>query len=210
MKVISTNIAEITEVEWRGQRVKTGIYKKPTLDGIFLGKEDVQKDVVVDRRFHGGIDKACYLFSADNYPFWQEKYPNLNWNWGMFGENVTVKGLDEAKIRIGNIYKIGQALVQVSQPREPCYKLGIRFNDQTILKEFISHKKPGTYVRILEEGFVQKDATIELLEESKNTLTIAQFYSLLFTTDKDPKLVQLAIANEALPLYKREAIKKWC
>lgn len=209
MKVIATNIGKPTEVEWNGRTITTGIYKYPVDQPILLQKEDVAKDTVIDRKHHGGIYKACYLFSANNYPFWKEKYPNLNWDWGMFGENLTVKGLDETKIRIGTIYKIGQALVQVTQPREPCYKLGIRFKDQNILKEFISHKKPGTYVSVLEEGLVQKGDTLELVEESKNKLTVAQFYSLLYTKDKDPKLVQLAIENKALPLYKREALKRW-
>ena len=171
--------------------------------------EDVLGDTVVDRKYHGGVHKACYLFSADNYPYWKEKYPHLEWDWGMFGENLTVGGLDESQIRIGSTYKLGTALVQITQPREPCYKLGIRFGDQGILKQFIDHGFPGTYVRVLKPGKVTVGDSMELVEESKSPLTVQQFFNLLFSPTKDRDLVQQAINNPALPLGKREKLKKW-
>jgi MOSC domain-containing protein YiiM len=209
MKVISTNIGKPTEVEWNGKIIETGIFKYPTSDPIFLQKEDVVNDTISDRKHHGGIYKACYLFSSDNYGFWKEKYPDLDWDWGMFGENLTITGLDESQIRIGNIYKIGNALVQVTQPREPCFKLGIRFKNQEVLKQFITHEKPGTYVKILEEGYVTTDDSVELIEESENPLTVKQFYQLLYMRKKDEELVKLAIENTALPLYKRERLQRF-
>ena len=127
----------------------------------------------------------------------------------MFGENLTITGLDESQIRIGNIYKIGNALVQVTQPREPCFKLGIRFKNQEVLKQFITHEKPGTYVKILEEGYVTTDDSVELIEESENPLTVKQFYQLLYMRKKDEELVKLAIENTALPLYKRERLQRF-
>ncbi|MFD2585312.1 MOSC domain-containing protein [Croceitalea marina] len=209
MKVVSTNIGKPTKVLWNGETIETGIYKYPVNEPILLQKEDVAKDAVIDRKHHGGIYKACYLFSADNYDFWKKKYPNLDWDWGMFGENLTVTGLDESKIRIGNIYKIGTALVQVTQPREPCFKLGIRFKDQNILKQFIHNEKPGTYVKILEEGTVTNDADLNLVEQSVNALTVKQFYQLLYMRKKDSALVDLAINNIALPPHKRENLKRY-
>ncbi|MFT4831341.1 MAG: MOSC domain-containing protein YiiM [Psychroserpens sp.] len=209
MKVIATNISKGTTITWHGKEEKTGIFKTPTPAPIFLGKTDVDKDTVVDRKYHGGLDKACYLFSVDEYEYWKKLYPKLTWDWGMFGENLTIKGLDESKIRIGDIYKIGGALVQISQPREPCYKLGIKFEDQNILKQFIDRSHPGTYVRILKEGFVRQGDSAILEEQSKNTLTVQQFYNLLFAKDKSQKLLQLAINNEALPLKKRESLEKY-
>jgi len=209
MQIISTNIAKPKTILWRGQQVKTGIYKTPTTKPIFLGKEDVQGDEVSDRKHHGGEYKACYLFSADHYPYWENLYPNLDWNWGMLGENLTVSGLDETKIYIGDIYKIGTALVQITQPREPCYKFGIKFGTQQVLKQFIQHGRPGTYVKILKEGFVRTNDSIILVESKKNSLTIAQFFNLLFAEDKDLGLLKLAINNEALPEKKREKLKKF-
>ncbi|MDF0708891.1 MOSC domain-containing protein [Flagellimonas okinawensis] len=209
MKVISTNLGKHTKIIWNDKEIMTGIYKYPVDESLYLDTEDVQGDTVVDRKYHGGTYKACYLFSADNYPYWKEKYPLLDWNWGMFGENLTIEGLNESKIRIGSIYKLGSALVQISQPREPCYKLGVRFGDQRILKEFIDHGHPGTYIRVLEQGNVKNGDVMELVEESTIPLTIQQYYRLLFSTTKDQDVLQRAIDNNALPLAKREKLKKW-
>lgn len=209
MKVISTNLGEPTKINWNGKQTLTGIYKYPVDQPIYLDTEDVQGDTVVDRKYHGGIYKACYLFSADHYDHWKAKYPQLEWDWGMFGENLTVQGLDESQLRIGSTYRLGTALVQISQPREPCYKLGIRFGDQGILKQFIDHGRPGTYIRVLEPGTVSKGDSMELVTASESPLTIAQFYELLFAKEKDQHVLQQALHNEALPLGKREKLQKW-
>ena len=137
MKVISTNTGPKKEVMFRGKPVKTGIYKSPIEEGIFLESEDVKGDQVVDRRFHGGIDKACYLYSFDFYNFWKERYPDLDWQYGMFGENLTVSGLNEKELHIGNQYQVGDAIVEISQPRQPCFKLGIRMGSPKIIREFV-------------------------------------------------------------------------
>src|SRR5690606_8154941 len=110
MKIISTNIGNATTILWRGQEEKTGIYKYPVAEPIYLGTTDVAKDTVTDRKGHAGINKACLIFSADQYPFWKNEYPDLPWDWGIFGENLTVAGLDESVIRVGNVYRIGTAL----------------------------------------------------------------------------------------------------
>ncbi|MGB5667866.1 MAG: MOSC domain-containing protein [Maribacter sp.] len=209
MKIVSTNIGNPTTFLWNGKHEKTGIYKYPTSESLFLGKTDVDKDTVIDRKHHAGEHKACYLFSSDHYGYWKNLYPQLNWDWGMFGENLTVKGMDEAKIRIGDVYKIGTALVQVSQPREPCYKLGIRFGNQEILKQFIDYGHPGTYVRILVEGHVKKGDVLELMEKSKNKLTVKKYYGLLYSKEKDIDIVKLAYNNQSLPDYKRKRLKKY-
>lgn len=209
MKVISTNIGKATTFLWNGEEHRTGIFKYPTSDPLHLEKESVSKDTIVNRKVHGGVHKACYLFSKEQYPYWKNLYPQLDWDWGMFGENLTIEGMDESQIRIGIIYKIGTALVQVSQPREPCYKLGVRFGDQGVLKQFIDHGYPGTYVRVLKEGKVSTGDEFILDTASENPLTVTQFYELLYKREKDPYLVRLALENSALPLYKRERLKKY-
>jgi MOSC domain-containing protein YiiM len=209
MKVISTNIGNPTTITWNGKVEQTGIFKYPTSEALFLGKTDVEKDTVIDRTNHAGINKACYLFSADQYPHWKKLYPQLDWDWGMFGENLTVTGLNEAEIRIGDIYEIGSAMVQVSQPREPCYKLGIRFGTQDIIRQFIEHGFPGTYVRVLEAGKVAVNDELILAERSENKLTVKQFYELLYVKKKDLEIVKLAISNPSLPEYKKARLKKY-
>ena len=209
MKIISTNIGKATTFLWNGREEQTGIFKYPTDEPLFLSKMDVLKDTVIDREHHAGINKACYLFPSDHYPYWKGMYPELNWDWGMFGENLTVEGLDESIMRIGDIYKIGNAIVQVSQPREPCYKLGVRFGNAKILKEFIDYGYSGTYVRILEEGEVKNGDELILQEKSENTLTVKECFQIILTKQKDPVLLQKAINNPSLPEYKRDRLKKY-
>ena len=209
MQVLSTNIGNLTKINWNGKELSTGIFKHPTSSPLVLEIEKVAKDSIADRKVHGGIYKACYLFSAEHYPYWKNRYPDLDWNWGMFGENLSVSGMDESEIRIGDTYKIGSALVQISQPREPCFKLGIRFGTQQILKEFIDYGFPGTYVKILEEGQVSSRDRLTLIQPSVNLLTVQQFFKLLYTKEKDEKIIRLAIENLALPEYKRERLKKY-
>ncbi len=209
MKVISTNIGKPTPITWNGQETTTGIFKLPVKEPITLEKEGVSKDNISDRKVHGGVYKACYLFSADHYPYWKEKYPILDWDWGMFGENLTVEGLDETMLRIGSVYKLGTALVQITQPREPCFKLGLKFGTQDILKQFIDHGFPGTYVKVLEVGQVKSGDALELVEESIDTLSTHQFYKLLFSRTKDRAILEMAVQNEALPPHKRKRLKRF-
>lgn len=209
MHVIATNIGTSTSFIWNGKEEQTGIFKKPVSKPLFLNTNDVSDDTVIDRIHHAGIDKACYLFASDNYPYWKERYPDLDWDWGMFGENLTIKGLDESTLRVGDIYKVGTAVVQISQPREPCYKLGIRFGTQDVLRQFIDHNRPGTYVRILEEGEVKTGDSLELIERSQNTLTTRQFYELMFMREKPKELLALFMNNPSVPQYKKERYKKF-
>ena len=180
MQIISTNIAQPTTIIWNGQEVVSGIFKTPTNQPIFLGKQDVKGDEVTDRIHHGGEFKACYMFSAEQYPYWKNLYPHLNWQFGMLGENLTISGFNESQIMIGNIYKIGNALVQITQPREPCFKFGVKFGTQEVLKQFIDYGYSGTYVRVLEAGLVKTGDEFILIKEAKNSLTITQFFKLIF------------------------------
>lgn len=209
MKVLATNISKPTEIQWNGKSEITGIYKLPVDGPIRLEMSIVADDTIANREVHGGPHKACYLFSSEQYPFWKERYPQLNWNWGMFGENLTLEGMDEAEMRIGDIFSIGEALVQVSQPREPCYKLGIRFGSQNILKEFIEHAYPGTYVRVLREGRVSTGQAVVLQERSANPLTVKQCFELIVSADKSPELLEWAVQNLALPESKRDKLSKY-
>ncbi len=203
MQVISTNIGEPRTIEWRGQEVRTGIFKEPTDQPIQLGLETVIGDEISDRRVHGGVYKACYLFSTDEYPYWKHLYQDLEWNWGMFGENLSIKGLDETKLCIGDTYRLGSAIIQITQPREPCFKLGVKFGTQKVLKKFIEHGRPGTYVRVIEKGIVAKGDTMVLIDRPKELITISQFFELLYSREKDQALLKIAIQNDALPQRKQ-------
>lgn len=209
MKVSSVNLARPARIFWNGKNEYTGIYKIAEDGPITLGKYKVARDCIANRKVHGGLYKACYLFSVDHYPYWKKIYPSLDWQWGMFGENISVENMDEGEMRIGDIYRIGSALVQVTMPREPCYKLGARFGTQKILKEFIEFGYPGAYVRILEVGTVRAGDLVEIMERSVNPITIRQFFQLLYIREKPAEWLRLALENPALPSYKKESLRKF-
>lgn len=183
MKVIATNLGERRQVDWKGTILDTGIFKKP-VDSIVLGKEDVEKDAVIDRRYHGGIDNAVYAYSVDYYPYWKDLYPNLDWDFGMFGENLSIEGMDEACIYVGSSYKVGDAIIEVTKPREPCVKLGMRFNDAKMIKIFWQNHKTGMYFKVLQTGKVQAGDELILIDEKKENNTIAEVYESLKLKNK--------------------------
>ncbi|WP_407557843.1 MOSC domain-containing protein [Winogradskyella sp. 4-2091] len=209
MKVISTNIAQPFTFLWNGNEVTTGIYKKPTDSPIFIGKEQVHGDEVSDKKVHGGEFKACYLFSKNQYPYWQNLYPNLDWSYGMLGENLTISHLNESELIIGDIYKLGEALVQITQPREPCFKFAHKFGTNDVLKQFIDHGYSGTYVRVLEEGFVKNGDDFKLIEHIQGSISIFDFFKLLYTRDKNKDHIKLIENNDALPLQKRQRLQNF-
>lgn len=208
MKVISVNIGKKRSVDWKGKQVETGIFKYAVNHPIFLGKEDVLKDDVVDRKYHGGVDKACYLYSKDHYPFWKEKYPDADTQWGAFGENITIENLDESKIFIGAQYQLGTAKVEISQPRQPCFKLGIRFENPMIVKDFFQSKFPGIYIRILEEGSVNVGDNMTLISSPSDGITVADVHSLFNVNKENKTLGKKAIEENKLAInYKKDLIK---
>ena len=176
MKLISTNIGKRKTIVWRGKELETGIYKYSVDSPIFLGEQDVENDAVVDREFHGGINQAVYGYSAKHYEYFKKLHPNLDWNFGMFGENLTFSDLNEEEITVGNTYKLGECILEATKPREPCFKLGIRFESRKIIKQFWDTTFSGVYFKVLKTGSVKRGAILELIEKQKNTPTIAEVF----------------------------------
>ncbi len=177
MKVVSVNIGERKKVQWKNQEHITGIYKYPVETPIFLDSEDVRGDSVVNRKYHGGILQAAYAYGEQHYAYWKELYPDLDWQYGMFGENLTISNLNEEKIHVGSVYQLGETKVEVTKPRQPCLKLGIRFNDLKVIKQFWNSTKSGLYFKILETGHVKKNDALILLEDKPQNITIAELYA---------------------------------
>ena len=176
MKVVSVNLGEKRVVNYKGKSIETGIFKFPVEQAVFLGEEDVVGDAVIDRRYHGGLEKAVYGYSENHYEYWKSLYPDLDWQYGMFGENLTISNLEETEICIGDTYKLGEVILEVTKPREPCYKLGIRFGNQKIVKEFWNSTKCGVYFKVLQTGNVKNGDTMVLSKKTENTPTIAEVY----------------------------------
>lgn len=208
MKVVSVNIGERKTVTWRGKEVQTGIYKYPVDSAIRLGESDVEGDVVHDRKYHGGTEKACYLYSADHYTFWKEKYPDLDWDYGMFGENISVEGLSESELLIGDILYVGECRVQITQPREPCFKLGIRFNTQKIIKDFINAPFPGFYAKVIETGEVKKGDHVQLSERLHDSIGLLEVWELLYQPNPDHELLDFALNFQHLGESYKSGLRK--
>jgi MOSC domain-containing protein YiiM len=207
MIITSVNIGQAKEVIWNGEPIETGIFKSP-VQKIELERTDVKNDHVIDRRYHGGIDKACYIYSEDHYKYWENLYPNLDYTPGMFGENMTVKGLDESKIMIGDIYRIGGATIQVTQPRQPCFKLGLVFNTQKILKDFINSNFPGIYLKVLEGSIVAKNDSMDLIERQHNTMSVKEIYRLLYDKEPNQDDIQFALSINTLADTCKQSLMK--
>jgi MOSC domain-containing protein YiiM len=176
MKVISVNIGNKKVINYKGREIETGIFKYPATNTIYLGEEDVENDAVIDRKYHGGIDQAVYGYSENNYKYWKQQYPNLDWHFGMFGENLTITNLDETKICVGDTFKLGETILEATKSRQPCMKLGLVFGTQKIVKQFWNTTMCGVYFKVLKTGKVSVNDELVLIKKSENSPTIAEVY----------------------------------
>ena len=137
-----------------------------------VGRLNLEGDRQADLTVHGGVDKAVYAYPSEHYPYWAEKYPKMKIPWGSFGENLTTEGLLEDEVHVGDRFGVGSAEFAVTQPRLPCYKLGLRFGTQAILKTFLHSERSGYYLKVLQEGKVKAGDTIRPIETNESSLTI--------------------------------------
>ena len=144
---------------------------------VFLDLEDVRGDAVCDRVHHGGIEQAVYAYSEKHYAHFKKLHPNLDWDFGMFGENLTIDNLDESQIHVGDTFKVGEAIIEVTKPRQPCMTLGVRFNDMKIVKQFWNSTMSGIYFKILQTGNVQVGDVFEQIKSFPENPTIAAVYT---------------------------------
>lgn len=163
MKVLSVNVGLPRLVEYNGEPVATGIYKKPVAGLVEVGEFNLAGDRQADLRVHGGFDKAVYVYPSEHYEFWRTKLPETEIPFGMFGENLTTLGLVETTVKIGDRFRIGTAEFVVTQPRVPCFKLGIRFNRLDIIKRFAKSGRGGFYLAVEKTGELKAADEIEFL-----------------------------------------------
>lgn len=155
MKIIATNIGERKEVAWKGKKIVTGMYKYPVDRPVFIDTENVKDDAICDTKNHGGIVQAVYAYSYSHYEYWKNLYPDLDWHYGMFGENLTVDEMDETAVFVGDTFKVGEVILEATVQRSPCMKLGVRFNDMNVVKQFWNTTFCGVYFKVLQTGFVK-------------------------------------------------------
>jgi len=199
MKILSINVGLPREVLFRGEIVTTGIFKEPIEGRVKIRKLNLDGDKQADLTVHGGEDKAVYAYPMEHYEYWQHELPNTALPWGMFGENFTTQGLIEDYVNIGDRFHIGSAEMVATQPRMPCYKLGVRFGRMDIVRRFLASGRPGIYFKVLREGAVEAGDSIELLSKDKNHVTIKDIVRLYVKDNKDIETMQRAMRVDALP-----------
>jgi ferredoxin-NADP reductase/MOSC domain-containing protein YiiM len=185
MKVISVNVGLPRAVQWKGKAVSTGIFKAPVSSRIHLRALNFDGDRQADLSVHGGPDKAVYVYPVEHYAYWHREIPDVPLPWGMFGENLTIQGLpQEDTLKIGDRFRIGSTEVVVTQPRLPCFKLGLRFGRDDIVKRFLASGRTGFYCRVVAEGEVAADDPIVVVERGVDSVAISEV-TRLYARDKD-------------------------
>ena len=199
MKVVSVNVGLPREVEWKGITVSTGIFKEPVAGTVTVRRNNLDGDRQADLTVHGGPNKAVYGYASEHYPYWRKQYPQMELPWGIFGENLTTEGVSEDSLHIGDTVRVGSAVLRVVQPRQPCYKLQIRFGRDDIIQRFLVSGRSGFYFSNVEEGELEAGSAIEIVSRDENQVTISDINRLYLGAESDPELLRRALRVAALP-----------
>jgi MOSC domain-containing protein YiiM len=208
MKLISVNVGLPREVSWKGKTVTTGIFKEPVSERVMVRSLNLNGDGQADLTVHGGADKAVYVYPLEHYDYWRGELPDTELPPGIFGENFTITGLSEEEVNIGDRFAIGTVKLMVTQPRLPCYKLGIRFGRPDMVKRFLASRRTGFYFRVLQEGEVGAGDTLELVSRDDNNITVADITQLYTREKNNPELLHRAAQLEALPQSWRDYFQR--
>jgi MOSC domain-containing protein YiiM len=208
MRIVSVNVGRPRLVMWRGRTVSTGIFKEPVAGRVTLRRLNLDGDRQADLAVHGGRDKAVYVYPSEHYPRWREELSEPELPYASFGENFTTEGLDETTVNVGDEFRVGSARVVVTQPRQPCYKLGLRFGRADMLRRFHESRLSGFYLAVSEEGDVGAGDTFELVRRDENNVSVADLYGLFAGDETPPEVLHRALRVEALPEGWRSAIRE--
>lgn len=199
MKLISINVGLPRVVTLNGEPVSTGIFKEPVAGRVMLRTLNLDGDRQADLSVHGGPSKAVYVYPSEHYDYWKHELPGVKLPWGMFGENFTSAGLFESEVNIGDRFSVGSAVVMVTEPRMPCYKLGIKFGRSDIVKKFLASERTGFYFAVLQEGELGAGDPIELGEKTDPSVRVSDITRLYTREKRNLGLLRRAVEVEALP-----------
>ena len=199
MKILSVNVGLPKEVTWQGKLVTTGIFKEPVNAPVMLRTLNLDGDQQADLTVHGGVTKAVYVYPSEHYGYWRAELPGVDLPLGMFGENFTTEGLLEEAIYIGDRFGIGETEVMVTEPRMPCYKLGIKFGRADIIKRFLASRRTGFYFAVVRQGRVVTGDAIKLIGQEQQDISVADITRLYAFEKNDLKGLRRAIGVDSLP-----------
>jgi MOSC domain-containing protein YiiM len=208
MKIVAVSVGGPRQVQWRGRAVQTSIFKAPVSGRVRVGRLNIEGDRQSDLSVHGGHEKAVYAYPAEHYALWRTELPDAELAWGAFGENLSTEGLLEEEVCIGDRYRMGTAELVVTQPRTPCYKLGIRFGRQDIVKRFHQSGRSGFYLAVVGEGEVAAGDAIERITRDERGVTVADVVRLYAADAANQSLLERASEHPALPADWRAYFRK--
>jgi len=197
MKLISVCVGVPREVSWKGKPVMTGIFKQPVEGRVVMRSLNLDGDRQADLTVHGGIEKAVYAYPMEHYAYWRQELPEEALPWGAFGENLTIEGLSETTVHIGDHFRIGNAELLVTQPRFPCFKLNLKFGRDDMVKRFLNSRRSGIYFSVVQEGEVGSGDAIALVSRDANNVTVADIVKI-YVREADDALVRRAVQVPAL------------
>lgn len=198
MELLSINVSPVRETTYKGRTVSTGIFKEPVEGQVLLRCLSLAGDEQADLKGHGGPNRAVYVYTTENYEYWKRELDRDDFRFGQFGENFTVHGGLEDQVHVGDVYEVGSARVQVTQPRVPCYKLGIKMGDPGFVKVYLRSCRVGFYFRVLQEGGVRAGDRLELVESDPMKMTVREICHLYYFDPKNLEASQRALRIEAL------------
>lgn len=200
MHVVSVNVGLPRTVRWRGRDVSTAIFKEPVEGRISVRRLNLAGDRQADPSVHGGWDKAVYAYPLEHYAYWQEVLGAAELPLGLFGENLTVEGLPlEHELAVGDRLRVGSVELVVTQPRVPCYKLGLRLGRSDIVQSFLVSGRTGYYLAVEAEGDVGAGDRVEVLEHDGARIPVAEVIRIYATDREDVEAIERLVALEALP-----------
>ncbi|HEY1566149.1 MAG TPA: MOSC domain-containing protein, partial [Solirubrobacteraceae bacterium] len=197
-RLVSLNVGGPRDVPWEGKTVRTAIWKEPVDGPRMVRRINIDGDDQADRAAHGGEHRAVYVYQLDSYRYWEQQLERSDFTYGQFGENFTVEGLADDEVCIGDRYRIGGAIFEVTQPRVTCFRLGIRMEEPRMPSLLVAHHRPGFYLRVLEEGPVQAGDAITRLGRGPEQLSVADVDGLLYLPHRSHRTLERALRIPAL------------
>lgn len=212
MKILSINVGLPKEIFYEGKMIRSGIFKVPVVGPVQVNALNLVGDQQADLTVHGGPSKAVYVYPSEHYAFWRKELPEVEFPWGSFGENLSTEGLLEKDLNIGDRLCVGSVELVVTEPRLPCYKLGVKFNRDNMVKRFLKSRRTGFYCAVLREGVISAGEAIHYLSRDDNRVTVADITRLYAFDRKDfaamRRVIEVKALSESWRGYFRERIEK--
>jgi ferredoxin-NADP reductase/MOSC domain-containing protein YiiM/ferredoxin len=197
-RLLSVNVGIPREIDWEGRTIRTAVWKDPVLGPRMVRKINIDGDDQADRAGHGGEHRAVFVYQIESYRYWEQELGRDDFSFGQFGENFTVEGLSDEQVCIGDRYRIGEAIFEVTQPRVTCFRVGIRMRNAMMPSLLVAHHRPGFYFRVLTEGPVQAGDEITRIQSGAEQLSVAEIDGLLYLPHRSPRMLERALRIPAL------------